>query len=127
MPSVIRVVVASKSSRPVFATMRAVRAFLKHSDVVIVVARGMTEDEPASASMLRSAERYRSLFEANSRPCFSKDQNLENFRKSGSSHGEGFGTVGIQIVGRPAEQIYGEEAGGRIRASDFQLFVWGDD
>jgi PAS domain S-box-containing protein len=109
-----------KSSRPVFATMRAVRASLKHSDVVIVVVAGMTEDEPASASMLRSAERYRSLFEAIPDLVFTKDQNLR-FSEVNPAMEKALGLSASEIVGRTAEQIYGEEAGGRIRAWDFRV------
>jgi PAS domain S-box-containing protein len=109
-----------KSSRPVYATVRAVRASLEHSKVVIVVVAGMTEDEPASASLLRSAERYRSLFEAIPDLVFTKDQNLR-FSEVNPAMEKTLGLSASEIVGRTAEQIYGEEAGERIRAWDFRV------
>ena len=109
-----------KSSRPVYATVRAVRASLKDSKVVIAVVAGMTEDEPASASLLRSAERYRSLFEAIPDLVFTKDQNLR-FSEVNPAMEKTLGLSASEIVGRTAEQIYGEEAGERIRAWDFRV------
>ena len=109
-----------KGSRPVYATVRAVRASLKPSKVVIVVVAGMTEDEPASASLLRSAERYRSLFEAIPDLVFTKDHNLR-FSQVNPAMQKTLGLSAPEIVGRTAEQIYGEEAGERIRAWDFRV------
>jgi PAS domain S-box-containing protein len=109
-----------KNSRPVYATVRAVRASLKQSGVVIVVVAGMTEDQPASASLLRSAERYRSLFEAIPDLVFTKDRNLR-FSQVNPAMEKTLGLSASEIVGRTAEQIYGEEAGERIRAWDFRV------
>ena len=63
-----------KSSHPVHATVRARRVSVGNSGTVMAVIAGMTEDEPASASLLRSAERYRSLFQAIPDLVFTKDQ-----------------------------------------------------
>jgi PAS domain S-box-containing protein len=111
-----------KNSRPVYATVRAVRASLDDAEVVIVVVAGMTEDEPASASLLRSAERYRSLFEAIPDLVFTKDQNLR-FSEINPAMEKALGLPAEKIVGRTAEQIYGPEAGERIRAWDFRVLA----
>jgi len=111
-----------KNSRPVCATVRAVRASLDDAEVVIVVVAGMTEDEPASASLLRSAERYRSLFEAIPDLVFTKDQNLR-FSEINPAMEKALGLPAEKIVGRTAEQIYGQEAGERIRAWDFRVLA----
>jgi PAS domain S-box-containing protein len=109
-----------KSSRPVYATVRAVRASVRQAEVVIVVIAGMTEDEPASASLLRSAERYRSLFEAIPDLVFTKDENLR-FSEVNPAMEKALGLRASEIVGRTAEQIYGQESGERIRAWDFRV------
>jgi PAS domain S-box-containing protein len=105
---------------PVYATVRAIRASMQDSEVVIVVVAGMTEDEPASASLLRSAERYRSLFEAIPDLVFTKDQQLR-FSEVNPAMEKALGLSASEIVGRTAEQIYGEETGERIRAWDFRV------
>jgi PAS domain S-box-containing protein len=108
-----------KSSRPVYATVRAVRAS-QDSEVIIAVVAGMTEDQPASASLLRSAERYRSLFEAVPDLVFTKDRNLR-FSEVNPAMKKVLGLSASEIVGRTSEQVYGKEAGQRIRAWDFRV------
>jgi PAS domain S-box-containing protein len=119
-PLVFESLLPRKSSRPVYATVRAARTSLKDSEVVIAVVAGMTEDEPASASLLRSAERYRSLFEAIPDLVFTKDQNLR-FSEVNPAMEKTLGLSASEIVGGTAEQIYGEETGERIRAWDFRV------
>ncbi len=109
-----------ESSRPVYATVRAARVSREDSTFVIAVVAGMAEDEPASASLLRSAERYRSLFEAIPDLVFTKDQNLR-FSEVNPAMEKTLGLSASEIVGRTSEQIYGEEAGERIRAWDFRV------
>lgn len=109
-----------KYLRPVSATVRALRLSLHHEELVVVVVAGMTEDEPASASLLRSAERYRSLFEAIPDLVFTKDQHLR-FSEVNPAMEKALGLPSSEIVGRTAEQIYGQEAGERIRAWDFRV------
>jgi PAS domain S-box-containing protein len=109
-----------KSSRPVYATVRAIRVSVKDSEVVIAVVAGMTEDEPASASLLRSAERYRSLFKAIPDLVFTKDQNLR-FSEVNPAMEKALGLSASEIVSRTAEEIYGKEAGERIRAWDLRV------
>ena len=108
-----------KSSRPVYATVRAIRTS-QDSEVVIAVVAGMTEDQPASASLLRSAERYRSLFEAIPDLVFTKDRNLR-FSEVNPAMEKALGLSASEIVGRTSEQVYGKEAGERIRAWDFRV------
>jgi PAS domain S-box-containing protein len=109
-----------KSTRPVHATVRARRVSVGNSEVVMAVIAGMAEDEPASVSLLRSAERYRSLFEAIPDLVFTKDQNLR-FSEVNPAMEKTLGLSAAEIVGHTAEQIYGEEAGERIRAWDFRV------
>ena len=109
-----------KSSRPVHATVRARRVSVGNSEIVIAVIAGMTEDEPASASLLRSAERYRSLFQAIPDLVFTKDQNLR-YSEVNPAMERTLGLSSSAIVGRTAEQVYGEEVGERIRAWDFRV------
>ena len=106
-------------SRPVYATVRAIRTS-QDSEVVIAVVAGMTEDQPASASLLRSAERYRSLFEAVPDLVFTKDRNLR-FSEVNPAMEKALGLSASEIVGRTSEQVYGKEAGERIRAWDFRV------
>ncbi len=108
-----------KSSRPVYATVRAV---LTSQDPIVVIAvfAGMTEDQPASVSLLRSAERYRSLFEAVPDLVFTKDRNLR-FSEVNPAMEKVLGLSASEIVGRTSEEIYGKEAGERIRAWDFRV------
>jgi PAS domain S-box-containing protein len=108
-----------KCSRPVYATVRAIRTS-QHSEVVIAVVAGMTEDQPASVSLLRSAERYRSLFEAVPDLVFTKDRNLR-FSEVNPAMEKALGLSASEIVGRTSEQVYGKEAGERIRAWDFRV------
>jgi PAS domain S-box-containing protein len=109
-----------KNSRPVFATVRARRVHVNDSEVIMAVIAGMTEDEPASASLLRSAERYRSLFNAIPDLVFTKDQELR-FSEVNPAMEKTFGLHASEIVGRTSEQIYGLEAGERIRAWDLRV------
>jgi PAS domain S-box-containing protein len=109
-----------KSSRRVHATVRARRVSVGNSEIVIAVIAGMTEDEPASASLLRSAERYRSLFQAIPDLVFTKDQNLR-YSEVNPAMERTLGLSSSAIVGRTAEQVYGEEVGERIRAWDFRV------
>ena len=88
--------------------------------MVIAVVAGMTEDQPASASLLRSAERYRSLFEAVPDLVFTKDRNLR-FSEINPAMEKVLGLSASEIVGRTSEQVYGKEAGERIRAWDFRV------
>jgi PAS domain S-box-containing protein len=113
-------VIPRKNSRPVHATVRARRTVQGDHEVVIAVVAGMTEDEPASASLLRSAERYRSLFEAIPDLVFTKDQHLR-FSEINPAMEKALGLSASEIVGRTAEQVYGKEAGERIRAWDFRV------
>jgi PAS domain S-box-containing protein len=108
-----------KTARPVSATVRAIRT-THDSGIVIAVVAGMTEDQPASASLLRSAERYRSLFEAIPDLVFTKDQNLR-FSEVNPAMEKALGLLASEIVGRTSEQVYGKEAGERIRAWDFRV------
>lgn len=119
-PMTLESLLPRKNSRPVYATVKAARASLRPSKLVIVVVAGMTEDEPASASLLRSAERYRSLFEAIPDLVFTKDQNLR-FSEVNPAMEKALGLSASEIVGRTAEQIYGEEPGERIRAWDYRV------
>jgi PAS domain S-box-containing protein len=113
-------VVPRKNSRPVYATVRARRISQRNQEVVIAVVAGMTEDEPASASLLRSAERYRSLFEAIPDLVFTKDQDLR-FTQVNPAMEKTLGLSASEIVGRTAEQIYDEKAGERIRSWDLRV------
>jgi len=109
-----------KDSPPVYATVRARRISLRDSTFVIAVFAGMTEDEPASASLLRSAERYRSLFEAIPDLVFIKDRRLR-FSEVNPAMEKTLGLSASELVGRTSEQIYGKNAGERIRAWDFRV------
>ena len=109
-----------KHSRPVFATVRATRMSLGGSAVIVAVIAGMTEDEPASRSLLRSAERYRALFEGVSDIIFTKDKDLK-FSDVNPAMEKAFGLPASQIVGHKAEQIYGLGAGERIREWDLRV------
>ncbi len=109
-----------KRSRPVFATVRAARISREGSPVVIAVIAGMTEDEPASASLLRSAERYRALFEGVPDIIFTKDRELK-FSDVNPAMEKAFGLPASQIIGHKAEQIYGPEAGERIHTWDLRV------
>jgi PAS domain S-box-containing protein len=111
-----------KNLCPVNATVRAKRIYEKNSPVVMAVIAGMTEDEPASASLLRSAERYRSLFEAIPDLVFTKDQDLR-FSEVNPAMEKTLGLSATEIVGRTAEEIYGQEAGERIRSWDLRVLA----
>lgn len=106
-----------KRSRPVNATVRAVRVFFSGAEFVLAVVAGITEDEPASESLLRSAERYRSLFQSVPDIIFTKDSNLR-FSEVNPAMEKTFGLPASDIVGRSAEQVYGAATGERIRAWD---------
>jgi PAS domain S-box-containing protein len=106
-----------KRSRSVNATVRAVRVLFSGVEFVLAVVAGITEDEPASESLLRSAERYRSLFQSVSDIIFTKDSNLR-FSEVNPAMEKTFGLSASDIVGRSAEQIYGAATGERIRAWD---------
>ena len=117
--NIIRIVVASeKFSSGVCHCEGYTR--IPRSKVVIAVVAGMTEDQPASASLLRSAERYRSLFEAVPDLVFTKDRNLR-FSEINPAMEKVLGLSASEIVGRTSEQVYGKEAGERIRAWDFRV------
>ncbi|MEW6347814.1 MAG: sigma 54-interacting transcriptional regulator [Thermodesulfobacteriota bacterium] len=109
-----------KGSWPVYATVRASRISQGDSALVVAVVAGMAEDEPASALLLRSAERYRSLFQAIPDLVFTKDRD-RRFSQVNPAMEKALGLSGSQIVGRTAEQIFGPEAGERIRAWDIRV------
>jgi PAS domain S-box-containing protein len=109
-----------KNSSPVYATVKAARVYLEDSSAVIAVVAGMAEDQPASASMLRSSERYRSLFQAIPDLVFIKDRQLK-FSEVNPAMEKALGLSASEIVGCTSEQIYGQEAGERIRAWDFRV------
>jgi PAS domain S-box-containing protein len=113
-------VVPRKHSPPVSATVRAVRAFHGTSSFLFAVIAGMTENEPASAELLRSAERYRSLFESVQDLVFIKDKDLK-FSDVNPAMGNTFGLPPSEIVGSTAEQIYGHDVGTRIREWDMRV------
>lgn len=113
-------VVPRKHSLPVSATVRAVRAFNGTSSFLFAVIAGMTENEPASAELLRSAERYRSLFESVQDLVFIKDKDLK-FSDVNPAMGNTFGLPPSEIVGSTAEQIYGHDVGTRIREWDMRV------
>ncbi len=113
-------VVPRKHSLPVSATVRAVRAFHGTSSFLFAVIAGMTENEPASAELLRSAERYRSLFESVQDLVFIKDKDLK-FSDVNPAMGNTFGLPPSEIVGSAAEQIYGHDVGTRIREWDMRV------
>jgi len=106
-----------KRSRSVNATVRAVRVLFSGVEFVLAVVAGITEDEPASESLLRSAERYRSLFQSVPDIIFTKDSNLR-FSEVNPAMEKTFGLPASDIVGRSAEQVYGAATGERIRAWD---------
>lgn len=109
-----------KQSRPVSATVRATRFAFKDSTIIMAVVAGMTEDEPASASLLRSAERYRSLFDAVPDLIFTKGPDLK-FSDVNPAMEKVLGLPASEILGCTAEQVYGEEAGERMRAWDLRV------
>jgi PAS domain S-box-containing protein len=109
-----------KCSRPVCATVKAVRVSIEGSELVIAVIAGMTEHEPASTSLLRSAERYRSLFDSVPDLVYTKDTDLK-FSEVNPAMEKTLELPASQIVGRTAAQLYGEEAGERIRAWDLRV------
>lgn len=113
-------VVPRKYSLPVSATVRALRVLNGTSSVVFAVIAGMTENEPASADLLRSAERYRSLFESVQDLIFTKDKELK-FSDVNPAMGNTFGLPPSEIVGRTSEQIYGHDVGTRIREWDMRV------
>lgn len=115
-------VVPRKHSLPVSASVRAVRAFHGTSSFLFAVIAGMTENEPASAELLRSAERYRSLFESVQDLVFIKDKDLK-FSDVNPAMGNTFGLPPSEIVGRTAEQIYGHDVGTRIREWDLRVLT----
>ena len=106
-----------KRSRPVNATVRAIRVLFSGAEFVLAVVAGITEHEPASESLLRSAERYRSLFQSVPDIIFTKDTNLR-FSEVNPAMEKTFGLSASDIVGRSAEQVYGAATGERIRAWD---------
>lgn len=111
-----------KHSRPVCATVRAMRTSIEGSELVIAVIAGMTEHEPASTSLLRSAERYRSLFESVPDLVYTKDTGLR-FSEVNPAMERALDLPASQIVGRTAAQIYGDEAGERIRGWDVRVLA----
>lgn len=111
-----------KYSRPVSATVRAMRVSIAESEPVIAVIAGMTEHEPASTSLLRSAERYRSLLESVPDLVYTKDTDLR-FSEVNPAMERALGLPASQIVGRTAAQIYGDEAGERIRGWDLRVLA----
>ena len=113
-------VVPRKYSLPVSATVRALRVSNGTASVLFVVIAGMTENEPASANLLRSAERYRSLFESVQDLIFTKDKDLK-FSDVNPAMGNTFGLPPSEIVGCTAEQIYGHDVGTRIREWDMRV------
>ena len=113
-------VVPRKYSLPVSATVRALRVLNGTSSVLFAVIAGMTENEPASANLLRSAERYRSLFESVQDLIFTKDKDLK-FSDVNPAMGNTFGLPPAEIVGCTSEQIYGHDVGTRIRQWDMRV------
>ncbi len=113
-------VVPRKYSLPVSATVRALRVSKGTSSVLFAVIAGMTENEPASANLLRSAERYRSLFESVQDLIFTKDKDLK-FSDVNPAMGNTFGLSPSEIVGCTSEQIYGHDVGTRIREWDMRV------
>jgi PAS domain S-box-containing protein len=112
--------VPRKNSFPVIASVRAVRFSSEQSVLLVVVIAGMTENELASASVLRSAERYRALFDSVPDLVFTKDGEL-NFTDVNPAMTRLCGLAPSEIIGRKAEDIYGEEAGERMRAWDTRV------
>jgi PAS domain S-box-containing protein len=108
-----------KYSSPVYATVRASRLFPSDPAIIIAVIAGMTENEPASASLLRSAERHRSLFQTVPDFIFTTDKDLR-FVEVNPAMEKALGLPASQIVGRTAADVYGKEAGERIRAWDLR-------
>lgn len=114
--------VPRKNAGLVTATVRASRWYSGGSRILIAVIAGMTEHEPASASLLRSAERYRALFESVPDLIFIKDKDLK-FSEVNPAMGKTLGLPASRIVGRTAEQIYGEDVGERVRGWDLRVLA----
>lgn len=112
-------VVPRKHCLPVPATVRAIRTSEGSSSILIAVIAGMTENEPASADLLRSAERYRSLFESVKDLVFIKGKDMK-FSDVNPAMGDVFGIPPSEILGRTAEEIYGHDVGARIREWDLR-------
>lgn len=70
--------------------------------------------------LIRSAERYRSIFESVQDLVFIKDKDLK-FSDVNPAMGNTFGLQPSEIVGRTAEQIYGSEVGAWIREWDVRV------
>ncbi|MDQ1239421.1 MAG: hypothetical protein QG577_1607, partial [Thermodesulfobacteriota bacterium] len=112
--------VPRKNSFPVTASIRAARFLSGQSTILVVVIAGMTENELASESVLRSAERYRALFDSVPDLIFTKDGEL-NFTDVNPAMSKLCGLSPSGIIGRKAEDIYGDEAGERMRAWDTRV------
>lgn len=111
-----------KRSLPVSATVRAARYFHGDSFALFAVIAGMTENEPASATLLRSAERYRAIFESVQDLIFIKGKDLR-FSDVNPAMANAFGLKPEEMIGRTAEQIYGADAGARIREWNMRVLA----
>ncbi len=116
VPSVFESRLPRKGHLPAYATIRAVR-YSGDPSVVLAIVAGLTEDEPASASLLRSAERYRSLFEAMPDLVSTKDKELR-YSEVNPAMEKTLGISATEITGRTSEQIFGTEVGARIQNWD---------
>lgn len=112
--------VPRKNSFPVTASIRAARFLLGQSTILVAVIAGMTENELASESVLRSAERYRALFYSVPDLIFTKDRQL-NFTDVNPAMSRMCGLSPSEIIGRKAEDIYGEKAGERMHGWDSRV------
>jgi len=106
-----------KNSFPVTASVRAARFSSGRSPILVVVIAGMTENQPASESMLRSAERYRALFDSVPDLIFIKDVEL-HFTDVNAAVCRMLGLPPSEIIGRTVDEIYGKDEGERIRRWD---------
>lgn len=111
-----------KRSLPVSATVRATRHSHGDSSALLAVIAGMTENEPASATLLRSAERYRAIFESVQDLIFIKGKDLR-FSDVNPAMANAFGLKPEEMIGRTAEQIYGADVGARIREWNMRVLA----
>lgn len=111
-----------KNSFPAIASVRAARFPSEQSPILVVVIAGMTENEPASESMLRSAERYRALFDSVPDLIFIKDAEL-HFTDVNAAVCRMLGLSPVEIIGRTADEIYGKDAGERMRGWDRRVLA----
>ena len=111
-----------RRSLPVSATVRVGRGSDGDSSALYVVIAGMTENEPASATLLRSAERYRAIFESVQDLIFIKGKDLR-FSDVNPAMANAFGLKPEEMIGRTAEQIYGGDVGARIREWNMRVLA----